>query len=68
MRSRGITTPVIIASGYSSESVEAEDGVAAFVQKPFRLEDLRAAIVGVLGRREPAGRVTAGRGIPAVER
>jgi CheY-like chemotaxis protein len=52
MRARGIATPVIIASGYSSEAVEAEDGVAAFVQKPFRLEDLRAAIVGALGRRQ----------------
>jgi CheY-like chemotaxis protein len=52
MRARGLATPVIIASGYSSESVEAEDGVAAFVQKPFRLEDLRSAIVGVLGHPE----------------
>jgi two-component system cell cycle sensor histidine kinase/response regulator CckA len=60
MRARGIETPVIIASGYSSEAIEAEDGVAAFVQKPFRLEDLRAAIVGVLGKREPSVRVTAG--------
>lgn len=59
MRARGIATPVIISSGYSSESIEEEDGVAAFVQKPFRLEDLRAAIVGVLGTREPPVTVTA---------
>lgn len=60
MRARGIATPVIISSGYSSESIEEEDGVAAFVQKPFRLEDLRAAIVGVLGSGERLSRVTAG--------
>ncbi|MGQ0648948.1 MAG: MASE1 domain-containing protein [Gemmatimonadaceae bacterium] len=48
MRALGIQTPVIIASGYSAESIE-DNGIAAFVQKPFRLEDLRRAIGGVLG-------------------
>ena len=63
MRARGIATPVIIVSGYSAESVEAEDGVAAFVQKPIRMGDLRSAIVGVLGRRTPSTRAPA---MPAV--
>jgi PAS domain S-box-containing protein len=60
MRARGIATPVIIASGYSSESIEAEDGVAAFVQKPFQLQDLRAAIVGVLANQRATVPLTAG--------
>jgi signal transduction histidine kinase/CheY-like chemotaxis protein len=47
MREMGIRTPVIIASGYSSESIE-DDGVAAFVQKPFRLDDLKRVIGAVL--------------------
>jgi signal transduction histidine kinase/CheY-like chemotaxis protein len=57
MRARGITTPVIIASGYSPESVEREDGVSAFVQKPFRLEDLRSAITSVLAGRAVSSRL-----------
>jgi signal transduction histidine kinase/integral membrane sensor domain MASE1/CheY-like chemotaxis protein len=48
MREMGIGTPVIIASGYSAEAIE-DESVAAFIQKPFRLEHLRSAIGEVLG-------------------
>src|SRR3989344_4558214 len=37
---RGI--PVILMSGENREIEARENGAAAFIQKPFRLEDLRA--------------------------
>ena len=46
MRERGIRTPVILVSGYSAEAVQDGDGIAGFVQKPFRMEEL----VGAIGR------------------
>jgi len=48
MRARGITTPVIIASGYSAEAVPEADRGAPFVQKPFRGDELRRAIANLL--------------------
>ena len=48
MRTRGITTPVIIASGYSVEAVPDADRAAPFVQKPFRGDELRRAISNLL--------------------
>jgi signal transduction histidine kinase len=49
MRARGIETPVILVSGYSSEVLEDGNGIAGFVQKPFRLEELSGAIGRGLG-------------------
>ncbi len=55
MRARGITTPVIIASGYSSEHLSVDDGEIRFVQKPFRGDELRRIVAEVLKRRrQPA--------------
>lgn len=56
MRERGITTPVIIASGYSSEHLRVDEGEIHFVQKPYRGEELRRLIAEVLNvRNEPNG-------------
>jgi two-component system, cell cycle sensor histidine kinase and response regulator CckA len=44
LRSRGDTTPVILASGYSPEAIPADLPVSGFVQKPFDGTRLIAAI------------------------
>lgn len=51
MRDRGITVPVIVASGYSAESVPASERGGPFVQKPYRGDELRSAIRDALNDR-----------------
>ncbi|MEQ8329859.1 MAG: MASE1 domain-containing protein [Longimicrobiales bacterium] len=48
MEARGIHVPVLVASGYSAESVLDDPGVAGFVQKPFRKDTLERALAEVL--------------------
>ncbi len=59
LRRRGKTVPVVLASGYSSESLAspvAGERLPVFVQKPFATEDLLAGIDAAVARRaaEPA--------------
>ena len=50
MRAAGVQVPVIIASGYSAESVPDGEGVVAIVQKPYRSDVLRRLLTSVLVR------------------
>jgi len=59
LRRRGKTVPVVLASGYTSESLAspvAGERFPVFVQKPFVTQDLLAGIDAALARRaaEPA--------------
>ena len=51
MRTRGMTVPVIIASGFSAEAVPEGSVIAGFLQKPFRAEALEQAIAAVFAER-----------------
>jgi len=51
MRARGMTVPVIIASGFSAEAVPEDSGIAAFLQKPFRAEVLERAVTAIFTAR-----------------
>ena len=54
LRRRGATVPVVLASGYSSESLaqpDAGDSLPVFVQKPFGTEALLAGIDAAIARR-----------------
>jgi two-component system cell cycle sensor histidine kinase/response regulator CckA len=45
--------PTILSSGYNEQATStrlASTGLAGFIQKPYRLADLRAAIRNALGR------------------
>ena len=49
---------VILASGYNEQEIEhrfAHEGIAAFIQKPFRLEQLREKVAAVLRSESPEG-------------
>lgn len=57
--------PVILTSGYNEQEVQerfAGRGMAGFVQKPFKMEELHAALRRVLTRANPGGRE-----VPAAE-
>lgn len=48
------SVPVVIASGYGQDSEGGRfgpEGVAAFIQKPYRLDTLRTVLESVLGSR-----------------
>jgi signal transduction histidine kinase len=54
----GVNTPVILCSGYHSHELNQRflgRGVAAFLQKPYHIEQLRAAAVEVIVRSADAG-------------
>jgi signal transduction histidine kinase/PAS domain-containing protein len=51
MRDRSIAVPVIVASGYSAESIPEPERGGRFVQKPYHAEELRQAIAEALGQR-----------------
>ena len=51
MRARGMTVPVIIASGFSAEAVPEGSVIAGFLQKPFHVEALELVIAGVFADR-----------------
>jgi FixJ family two-component response regulator len=57
MRERGLTPPVILTSGYPAEEVTFDDGIAGFVEKPFRRETLLRAIETALEHKGRGGRV-----------
>jgi CheY-like chemotaxis protein len=48
MRNRGYKVPVLVASGYSQESLPETISVAGFVPKPFRMQQLQEAMDAVL--------------------
>jgi two-component system response regulator AtoC len=48
VRSRGIETPVLIASAYSARSAQRELGANAAIEKPFEPEHLLAVVKGML--------------------
>ena len=47
MRERGYEVPVLVASGYSRESVPDDVAIAGFVHKPFRMKLLRETLEAV---------------------
>jgi CheY-like chemotaxis protein len=47
LKERGI--PFVFTTGYSSERTSAHHGAAPIVAKPYRLEDLRAALLQAIG-------------------
>jgi signal transduction histidine kinase len=56
LRRLGADTPVILCSGYNSQELGQRfsgRGVAAFVQKPYELKQLRAAALAVMSPLEP---------------
>ncbi|MBL8983587.1 MAG: response regulator [Gemmatimonadetes bacterium] len=48
-RSRGIATPIVLTSGYSSEAVPTDVATQGFLQKPFQAGDLLRAIQEAIG-------------------
>ncbi|MEI6703903.1 MAG: response regulator, partial [Deltaproteobacteria bacterium] len=54
LRKIAATIPIIICSGYSVDEVSdviAHDEYAGFVQKPYKPEQLRAAMVRMMGQK-----------------
>ena len=52
MRARGMTVPVIIASGFSAEAVPEGSVIAGFLQKPFRVDALEQAVATVFAEQQ----------------
>ena len=47
----GATTPIVLTSGYDAQELGQRfvgRGVAAFLQKPYQLSQLRAAVLEIL--------------------
>ncbi|NQT91309.1 MAG: response regulator, partial [Lentisphaerae bacterium] len=52
LRTNGADVPIVVSSGYSEEDVISRfenDAPAGFVQKPYRLSDLRRCLYSALG-------------------
>ena len=47
MRARGMTVPVIIATGFSAEAVPEGSVIAGFLQKPYHVDALEQAVATV---------------------
>jgi PAS domain S-box-containing protein len=51
-RGRGAAVPVVLSSGYTEEEATSRfsrQGLAGFIQKPYRLQSLREKVQGILG-------------------
>ncbi len=51
MRERGLRTPVVMASGFSAEAVQAQPPLVGFLQKPYQREALERALADAVGGR-----------------
>ena len=49
LRARGVTTPIVLTSGYSAEAVPPDVATQGFLQKPFQAVDLLRAIQDAIG-------------------
>lgn len=48
IRERGMEVPVLVASGYSRESLPVDVSISGFVHKPFRMHALHEALEAIL--------------------